>query len=113
MYYSEPRSPNSREQDTIKHVTHLAGIAIQRKRAEEALRGSEQVTRGQVEALAQSLDVLATAPDPQKFIGQMLSTIGRLLTAQSVSLWLFDSSDALILRLSTSDGGKLPAPDPE
>ncbi len=114
MYYSEARSPNSREQDTIKHVTHLAGIAIQRKRAEEALRGSEQVTRGQVEALAQSLDVLATAPDPQKFIGQMLSTIGRLLNAQSVSLWLFDdSSDSLILRLSTSDAGKLPAPDPE
>ncbi|HYR23539.1 MAG TPA: GAF domain-containing protein [Chthoniobacterales bacterium] len=84
------------------------------KRAEEALRGSEQVARGQVEALAQSLDVLATAPDPEKFIGQMLSTIGRLLNATSVSLWLFDdSSDSLILRSSTSDGGKLVAPDPE
>ncbi len=86
----------------------------ERKRAEEALRASEQVARGQVEALAQSLDVLATAPDPEKFIGQMLSTIGRLLNAQSVSLWLFDdSSDSLILRSSTSDGGKLAAPDPE
>src|SRR5205807_3109515 len=75
---------------------------------------SEQVARGQVEALAQSLDVLATAPDPERFIGQMLSTIGRLLNAQSVSLWLFDdASDSLILRSSTSDGGKLAAPDPE
>jgi GAF domain-containing protein len=44
----------------------------------------------------------------------MLSTIGRLLNAQSVSLWLFDNStDSLILRSSTSDGGKLAAPDPE
>jgi PAS domain S-box-containing protein len=86
----------------------------ERKRAEEALRGSEQVARGQVEALAQSLDVLTTAPDPEKFIGQMLSTIGRLLNAHSASLWLFDdSSDALMLRSSTSDGGKLAAPDPE
>src|SRR4029077_11809775 len=65
------------------------------------------------EALAQSLDVLATAPDPEKFIGQMLSTIGRLLNAQSVTLWLFDeSTDSLALRLMT-DGGKLTAPDPE
>jgi PAS domain S-box-containing protein len=84
------------------------------KRAEEALRASEQVARGQVEALAHSLDVLATAPDPERFIGQMLSTIGRLLNAHSVSLWLFDdSSDSLILRSSTSDRGKLAAPDPE
>src|SRR5437016_4602985 len=92
----------------------LRAEITERKRAEEALRASEQVARGQVEALAQSLDVLATAPEPEKFIGQMLSTIGRLLNAQSVSLWLFDNStDSLILRSSTSDGGKLAAPDPE
>src|SRR2546421_8600171 len=102
--------------DEAGHLVEFVGTVIdvtESKRAEEALRASEQVARGQVEALTYSLDILATAPDPQKFIGQMLSTIGRLLTAQSVSLWLFDSSDALILRLSTTDGGKLPAPDPE
>ena len=83
------------------------------KRSEEALRASEQVARGQVEALAQSLDVLATAPKPEKFIGQMLNTIGRLLNAQSVSLWLFDElTDSPVLR-SMVDGGKLVAPDPE
>src|SRR4030095_1494944 len=107
MYYHERRSPSPREQETIKHITYLAGVAIPRKLAEEALRASEQVARGQVEALAQSLDVLATAPDPEKFIGQMLITIGRLLNAQSVTLWLFDqSADSLILR-SIVDGGKL------
>jgi signal transduction histidine kinase len=83
------------------------------KRSEEALRASEQVARGQVEALAQSLDVLATAPEPEKFIGQMLSTIGRLLTAQSVTLWLFDeSTDSFVLRLM-AEGAKAAAPDPE
>src|SRR5437763_4769101 len=83
------------------------------KRAEEALRASEQVARGQVEALAQSLDVLATAPEPEKFIGQMLNTSGRLLNAQSVRLWLFDkSTDSPILR-SMVEGGRLVAPDPE
>src|SRR3954466_9306545 len=55
MYYREPRSPSAHEQGTIKHITHLAGIAIQRKRSEAALRASEQVARGQAETLAQSL----------------------------------------------------------
>jgi PAS domain S-box-containing protein len=113
MYYREPRSPSSLEQDTIKHITYLAGIAIQRKHSERALRASEQVARGQVEALAQSLDVLATAPDPEKFIGQMLSTIGQMLNAKSVSLWLFDDSAHSLFLRSMSDGGKLVAPDPE
>ena len=103
--------------DETGHLVEFFGTVIditESKRSEEALRGSEQVARGQVEALAHSLDVLATAPDPEKFIGQMLGTIGRLLTAPSVTLWLFDeSSDSLVLRSSTSDGGKLAAPDPE
>ena len=102
--------------DEVGNLVEFVGTVIditESKHSEEALRASEQVARGQVEALAQSLDVLATAPDPEKFIGQMLSTIGRLLNAQSVSLWLFDdSADSLFLR-SMSDGGKLVAPDPE
>jgi PAS domain S-box-containing protein len=102
--------------DEVGDLVEFVGTVIditESKRAEEALRASEQVARGQVEALAQSLDVLATAPDPEKFIGQMLGTIGRLLNAQSVALWLFDeSADSLILR-SMVDGGKLVGPDPE
>jgi PAS domain S-box-containing protein len=82
-------------------------------RSNEALRASEQVARGQVEALTQSLDVLATAPDPENFIGQMLSTIARLLNAQSVVLWLLDkSTDSLLLRSAWEDEN-LPGPDPE
>src|SRR6266849_3632402 len=41
MYYREPRSPSPLEQDTIKHITYLAGVAIQRKLAETARRESE------------------------------------------------------------------------
>jgi len=102
--------------DEAGHFVEFVGTVIditESKRAEEALRASEQVARGQVEALAQSLDVLATAPAPDKFIGQMLSTIGRLLNAQSVTLWLFDeSNDSLVLRLM-ADGRNVAAPDPE
>ena len=41
MYYREPRSPSPREQDIIGQITHLAGVAIQHKMAEDALRRSE------------------------------------------------------------------------
>jgi PAS domain S-box-containing protein len=71
----------------------------ERKRSEEALRASEQVARGQVEALTYSLDVLATASEPEKFLGKMLSTICRQLNGQSTTLWLFDEpSESLTLR---------------
>src|SRR5437899_6348830 len=100
--------------DETGRLVEFVGTVIditESKRSEEALRASEQVARGQVEALAQSLDVLATAPDPEKFIGQMLSTIGRLLKAQGVTLGLFDeSTDSLVLRLM-ADGAKPAAPD--
>ena len=113
MYYRETRSPNSRDLELIELATDLVRIAIERDRAEGALRASEQVARGQVEALTYSLDVLATAPAPDKFLGQMLSTIGRLLGAQSVILWLLDeSNDALVLR-SWAEGTNFAKGDPE
>ena len=102
IYYREPRTPTTQQLEIIEQITHLASIALERKRAEQAVRASEQVARGQAEALVQSLDILATAPPPEQFIGQMLSTIGRLLSAQSVVLWLFDeATDALVLRAAT------------
>src|SRR6266516_4764904 len=113
MYYREPRSPNSQDLELIELATHLVRIAIERDRAEDALRASEQLARGQVEALTYSLDVLATAPAPDKFLGQMLSTIGRLLGAQSVILWLLDeSNDSLVLR-AWAEGTNFTKADPE
>jgi PAS domain S-box-containing protein len=41
MYYCEPRSPSLRDQDIIGQITHLAGVAIQHKLAEDALQRSE------------------------------------------------------------------------
>ena len=99
MYYRQARIPNSDDIELLELATHVVRVAIERDRAAEALRASERVARGQVEALTYSLDVLATAPAPNKFLGQMLSTIGRMLGAQSVILWLLDeSNDSLILR---------------
>ena len=113
MYYREPRSPTAKDVELIELATHLVRVAIERDRAEEALRASEQVARGQVEGLTYSLDVLATAPAPDRFLGQMLGTIGRLLGAQSVILWLLDeSNDSLVLR-AWAEGTNFAKADPE
>jgi PAS domain S-box-containing protein len=41
MYYREPRSPSTQEQEIIEQITHLAGVAIERKQTQEALGRSE------------------------------------------------------------------------
>jgi len=113
IYYREPRTPTPEQHEIIEQITHLASIALERKRAEGALQASEQVARGQVEALVQSLDILATAPPPEKFIGQMLSTIGRLLNAQGVVLWLLDEpTEELVMRAAVR-GENLAAVEPD
>jgi len=97
-------------------VDEFIGITMdisESKRAENAVRASEQVARGQVEALVQSLDILATAPPPGKFIGQMLSTIGRLLNAQSVILWLLDEASDSIVWRAGAQGTNLAAAEQE
>jgi PAS domain S-box-containing protein len=102
--------------DEAGNLVEFVGTVIditESKRAEAALRASEQVARGQVEALAQSLDVLTTAPDPEKFIGQMLNTIGRLLNAQGVTLWLVDESTGSLSWRLMSEEGKLVSLDPD
>jgi PAS domain S-box-containing protein len=42
MYYREPHSPTVRDKAIIEQITHLAGVAIQRKLAEDELRESEE-----------------------------------------------------------------------
>src|SRR2546421_220437 len=83
------------------------------KCAEVALRASERVARGQVEALAQNLDILATATAPKNLIGQMLSTIGRFLKAQSVVLWLLDEANESVILRAAAEGANFAASDPE
>jgi PAS domain S-box-containing protein len=41
MYYREPRRPEHSEQEMIRQIAHLAGIAIERKLTQDALRSSE------------------------------------------------------------------------
>jgi signal transduction histidine kinase len=93
MYYRDSRSPTPEDLELIEVATHLVRIAIERDRAEHALRASEQLARSHVEVMMRSLDVLATEAAPEKFIGEMLRTIGQHLGAHRVLLWLRNQQD--------------------
>jgi signal transduction histidine kinase/FixJ family two-component response regulator len=113
MYYREPRSPTSQDFGLIELATHLMRIAVERDRAEQALRTSEQLARSHVEVMMRSLDVLATEAAPEKFIAEMLRTIGQHLHARGVLLWLRNQEDdSLRLHLVIEDDRQV-APDPE
>ncbi|HEU5080926.1 MAG TPA: PAS domain-containing protein [Opitutaceae bacterium] len=71
-------------------ATHLVGIVMDitdRKRAEEALRASEQLARGQIEALKGSLEALAREPAPERLVEHIMRTITRQWGAHSSSFW--------------------------
>jgi signal transduction histidine kinase/FixJ family two-component response regulator len=113
MYYREPRSPTSQDLGLIELATHLVRIAVERDRAEEALRTSEQLARSHVEVMMRSLDVLATQAAPEKFIAEMLRTIGQHLHARGVLLWLrSQEDDSLRLHLVIENDQQV-APDPD
>jgi PAS domain S-box-containing protein len=100
--------------DEQGNILNWYGTAIDiedRKRAEETVWASEQLARGQVEALVQSLDALATASAPDQFILRMLSTMGRLLGSQWVAVWLWlvdDATDSLVLRAAVRQNNSDP-----
>src|SRR2546430_12948571 len=113
MYYREPRSPTSQDVELIELATHLTRVGIERDRAQETLRASEQLARSHVEVMMRSLDVLATEAAPGKYIGEMLRTIGQHLPAIRVVLRVRNQQDGcLSLRLVIEDDQQV-APDPE
>jgi signal transduction histidine kinase len=79
---------------------------IQRRAAEEALRTSEQLARSHVDVMMRSLDVLATEAAPEKFIGEMLKTIGQHLCARRVTFWLRNKEDDSLRLRVVIEGGQ-------
>ena len=66
VYRKDPGLPTPRESEIMAHAAQLAGIAIQRRLAEKALRSSEAKFRGLFESIAEG--VYQSAPD-----GRLLS----------------------------------------
>jgi PAS domain S-box-containing protein len=81
--------------------------------AEKALLASEQLIRGQVNALKSSLDALAMEPDPNQLVAHILRTLTTQFGAHSASVWrrgLVD--DTIGIEFVFEDGRIVPKTDP-
>ena len=106
IYWREPRSPDRQHFQIINQITHLAAVAIERKRAAEALVASERLARGQAEALTGALDRLTRESDPDRIVEHVLRTVTAQSGAHSSSVWLRDESTGLMAFEFALEDGK-------
>src|SRR6266852_5127472 len=106
IYWDKPQSPSPAHLHLIEQITHLASIAIERKRSAEALRASEKLARGQAEALTLALDALARETDPDRIVEHVLRTVTAQLDSHSSSVWLRDENSGLMVFEFALEGGK-------
>jgi PAS domain S-box-containing protein len=96
----------------IEYVGALMDIT-QRAEAARALRASEHLARGQLEALTNILTALAREPKSDKFLEHVLRMICRQLSAHSIGVWVInDVTGNLELSVNYEDN-KLHLPTPE
>ena len=101
--FATPRIMRPEELETLQALTHQATLAFQLTRLAEAAkqaaiaREQEKAAQERVaelakanEALKHTLDLLATEPTIDAFLGQVLAILTDQLQAASSSLWLFD-----------------------
>ena len=106
IYSRKPCSPLLQHKRITEQITHLAAVAIERKKSEEALLASELVARGQVNALTRTLDTLAMESNPDRLVGHILRTITEQFGAHSSSVWRREDSSGMIgFEFAFEDGG--------
>jgi PAS domain S-box-containing protein len=82
MYYREPRRPSPRDQEIIEQITHLAGVAIERKIIEEKLQRNEYY-------LAEAQRLTHTG-------SWTLNSAGAIYwSEETFRIWAFDSQQAV------------------
>jgi PAS domain S-box-containing protein len=84
LYYHEPRSPLQHELTAIISSARLAGIAIERKRAEETLRRTQK----EYEALLNTIDGIVWEADARNFQYSYVSKQTERLLGYPAAKWL-------------------------
>jgi len=100
---AHPRNENAGELEFVGAVMDIT----QRKQTEEALRASEQLARGQNEALTRTLDALARESSADRIVEHVLQTLNQQLRAHSSSVWLRDEASGLMVFEFALEAGRL------
>ncbi|MCI0534786.1 MAG: PAS domain S-box protein, partial [Verrucomicrobiales bacterium] len=79
----------------------------ERKRVAEALRASEHLARGQVEALTSTLTALSQESEPEKLLGHVLATIGQRLQAHSLGVYGMQAETGRVQLIANCEDGRL------
>src|SRR5437016_1847952 len=79
----------------------------ERKRAAEALRASEHLARGQVEALTSTLAALSQESEPEKLLEHVLEMMGRQLGAHSLAVWEMNGNTGRVQIVVNCEDGRL------
>ena len=85
IYWHEPCSPTECDQKTIEQITHLAAVAIERKRNETALQESEQRFRRIVDTVPGLVCTLSAAGEVELLNRQVLEYFGK--TTEELKNW--------------------------
>jgi len=100
------------ESGAIEFVGAVMDVTAQRK-IEEALRASEKLARGQVEALKSALDALAMESAPDRLVEHILRTLTEQFAAHSSSVWRRDEASGMIgFEFAFEDGRVVKKTDP-
>jgi PAS domain S-box-containing protein len=91
IYWREPRSPTEQDQKIIEQITHLAAVAIERKRTEAALRESEERFRLIVDTIPGFVCTLSAEGEVELLNRQLLEYFGK--TIEELKNWT--TSDAV------------------
>jgi PAS domain S-box-containing protein len=75
MYYAEPRSPTNSDLEMIERAAHIALIAIELKRTEEALQESEDRFRQMADALPEVTWITALEPEKVLYVSPSFERI--------------------------------------
>jgi PAS domain S-box-containing protein len=99
MYYRQPRAPTEAELRAIEMGAHLVGVAIEHRRAEQALRESEEKFRGIVEYANVGIAIVQDARFRfvnQHYASMMGYTVKELLGTEFMRYCAPDERDRIV-----------------
>jgi signal transduction histidine kinase len=96
IYWSAPRTPTPAQYRLIDQITHLASVAIERQRSQEAIRASERFARGQADVLTRTLDELTRESNFDRIAEHVLRALTGQLDACSSGVWLVNGTTGLM-----------------